>query len=532
MLSSHLRPAPYPYGLLTLRLLGKLGGKNRCFLREPLDVMPFERESNVLSLSCDWAMGDTDEGQNNTKTKSAEATKNVDTSMDEADGGDDKLNITLPLERAVEVLQLIALSSDNEKPSEMKGVTDDDRSSGIKLKWKEFRKLRTVGPDRVDIKEYCSDVVAETKRCQAEAALCVLRSALAAIIDFDEETSRRDNRYCLDYQDSTANMKMAAEGSDDHQGGVVAQRKAWSTQKVRTSTLKKICMGLMYASAIDPIKEEARSLFKGFYSHVFSLVVSLGQHILRTDSYGSRISSDVEDETTAKRETDKSSREGEDGDCKGGSYPLGCFLLTGPFVGKADPLVLNEAISEVLGGSSRRAQRVALDAIRDLLTRLRGSSKTPGKAGISDSLDDCDVFFESLISALFQASLSARWNSRSGINDGIFLLMDGLGQKWCDRFEVEAMHVAILGLKTAPRDIPVAAIQAFQFFARICDNLYKSPTLSIATVDSVILDPLLDASCEDQDGEESNVAANRASPSEDVVNMLICELASAKQIMR
>jgi hypothetical protein len=35
-LSRHLRPAPYPYGLLTLRLLGKLDGKNRQFLRDSI----------------------------------------------------------------------------------------------------------------------------------------------------------------------------------------------------------------------------------------------------------------------------------------------------------------------------------------------------------------------------------------------------------------------------------------------------------------------------------------------------------------
>ena len=32
-LCKHLRPAPYPYGMLSLRLLGKLGGRNRRFLR-------------------------------------------------------------------------------------------------------------------------------------------------------------------------------------------------------------------------------------------------------------------------------------------------------------------------------------------------------------------------------------------------------------------------------------------------------------------------------------------------------------------
>jgi len=35
-IASHLRPAPYPYGMLALRLLGKLGGKNRRFLGRSL----------------------------------------------------------------------------------------------------------------------------------------------------------------------------------------------------------------------------------------------------------------------------------------------------------------------------------------------------------------------------------------------------------------------------------------------------------------------------------------------------------------
>jgi transformation/transcription domain-associated protein len=36
-LASHLQPAHYQFGLLTLRLLGKLGGKNRSFLQDPVD---------------------------------------------------------------------------------------------------------------------------------------------------------------------------------------------------------------------------------------------------------------------------------------------------------------------------------------------------------------------------------------------------------------------------------------------------------------------------------------------------------------
>jgi hypothetical protein len=36
---SHLRPSPYPYGTHAIRILGKLGGRNRTFLRE-LMAMP------------------------------------------------------------------------------------------------------------------------------------------------------------------------------------------------------------------------------------------------------------------------------------------------------------------------------------------------------------------------------------------------------------------------------------------------------------------------------------------------------------
>lgn len=478
-----------------------------------------QREDLVLSLPCDWTLGDESAEAEKGGTKNSEA---EDTTMDETDDADEEVKIALPLQRAVEVLQLIALSSEHEKPSEKEAGTDDDSSSGVKLKWEEFRKLRTVEPDQVDIKEYCIDVVAETKRGQAEAALCVIRSALAMILDLEEQTSDPDNRSFLD---STTTMELATGASSDHQGAAAPQRKAWSAQKLRTATLKTICKGLMYACAINPIKEEATTLFKGFISHVFLLVVSLSQHIKKIDSYGSQVSSNEMDESDGAKEEEGS-------DCSGGSYPLGCFLLTGPFVGKADPLVLNESIAEVLGGSSKSAHSVALDAIRSILQMSRGSSKASNKADASDSLDECDVFFESLISALFQATLSTPWNSRESLHDGIFLVMDGLGRKWSDRFEVEAMHVAILGLKTAPKDIPVASVQAFQFFSRVCDRLYTSPTLSKTTLDGFVQDPLTDVSREDQGDDERKSAAKYDSPSEDVVKMLINELPSVKQIVR
>ena len=48
-LCNHLRPAPYPYGLLSLRLLGKLGGRNRLFLRGFMDI-PSRKDSDFVEF--------------------------------------------------------------------------------------------------------------------------------------------------------------------------------------------------------------------------------------------------------------------------------------------------------------------------------------------------------------------------------------------------------------------------------------------------------------------------------------------------
>lgn len=53
-LSRHLRPAPYPYGLPTLRLLGKLGGKNRQFLRFPMELSSKSEPTHVVHFESNW----------------------------------------------------------------------------------------------------------------------------------------------------------------------------------------------------------------------------------------------------------------------------------------------------------------------------------------------------------------------------------------------------------------------------------------------------------------------------------------------
>lgn len=50
VLWSHLRPAPYPWGAKALQLLGKLGGRNRRFLKDPLALECKENPEHGLRL--------------------------------------------------------------------------------------------------------------------------------------------------------------------------------------------------------------------------------------------------------------------------------------------------------------------------------------------------------------------------------------------------------------------------------------------------------------------------------------------------
>jgi hypothetical protein len=147
---------------------------------------------------------------------------------------------------------------------------------------------------------------------------------------------------------------------------------------------------------------------------------------------------------------------------------------------------------------------------------------------------DCDMFFESLIAALCRACLSSPWNSRSGLYEAILLVVGGLGPKWGSCFEVEVIHVALLGLKTAPKDIPVAAIKAFHFFSRVCTALYSTPTSTIGAEEHLIRDPIMVVDSEEMeigsDGKKSSSGCT--SMSEAVVQILVGELASVKHIVR
>lgn len=212
----------------------------------------------------------------------------VEESKSESSDTDNECSIPLPLDHAVGILRLVAQSYEREKQPEKTETTPQGESSLVTLKWKDYEKLQSLAPEQIDIPAYCSDVVEETKRDQAKSALEVIRSALAMIIDVPDSST-----VCFDSVESDVEPSATEISEDSEHESLVdtttLSQMAARTQESQTEELKTICLGLMYATAIEHLKEETSTLLRGFTTHVLFLISSLRQHIVRIDAFGSQI---------------------------------------------------------------------------------------------------------------------------------------------------------------------------------------------------------------------------------------------------
>jgi transformation/transcription domain-associated protein len=222
-LSRHLRPAPYPYGLLTLRLLGKLGGRNRQFLREPFAPHGASRtipdEEATLPLNCCWSVP-------------YSASLNTEKAF----------GLPLPLDRCVSVLRMIATASN----SLCRSIDPDSRSEeqAPLASWHIESLLDTTEIDRLDLSEYQRVAMLQAKQDQGSACVTILHTAATQFAGSEVE------RY----------------GDDVFQ-------------------FKTLLLGLMYASMVDEDGVESLELLKSMASvkHGSALRCSLTDFLLEPD---------------------------------------------------------------------------------------------------------------------------------------------------------------------------------------------------------------------------------------------------------
>ena len=447
-LASHLRPAPYTYGLLTLRLLGKLGGKNRRVLREPMDMTnPAAVEEFVkeLRVSCCWVSNTTTEG---------------DTVTDSFPFGK-SFALPLSIDRCIQVIkQLISL------PDIIDG--SNEPTDGSALRWSDYDQLWDACIEDINFLPYCDDVMRSTQKLQAESALVLLKTALNDMMSVES--------FNLDSLTPVVQVSQAPpKESDVHDVSALLN--------MHDHDFRRVSYGLMLSCCIQGISCESKPFVKGMLANVFLLVVSHESCFVRIDANGS----DVRLHST--RDVGEESACDIFEDVLGSLKPFGYFGRSGCLKYAANPLVVNGALAELLADASEKVQHVALELLEyamNLATTVACESE------LSDFPEKihrgCLIFYEHLLGALCEKCIAMKWGRRDGIYRAICTVLSKMGAKWSLKYEIEVINVALISLKSVPREMSMASMKTFEFVVQVCGLLYGE----FATPDNgVVVDAFL-----------------------------------------
>jgi hypothetical protein len=515
-LSTHLRPAPYPYGLLTLRLLGKLGGKNRRVLREPIDIShPLSfTDFNTERMGLDFAWS----------ASITTGTNQVGMVRDESPR-DSKFFVELPLQRCVGILRRASFSSHmTTAPASFR-----DRTRG----WQDSEMLREHEIETLDLFSYCRDVSQETKLSQAVASLQLLRSSLTKIMSVEKGSLEfSDTKQIVGSEQPDGSRALAEKQSFDMQTHA-------TTLSMYNTDFHAICLGLMFGCALDGIKEKELHFVKGLMTSVYTIVTTNERSIARVDANGSSLNPTKTELDNDHEETPEFGNVCEES--LGSLKPFGYFEFNGPLRYTTDPLTINKALAEFLSEPSAALNCVGLDLLEHLLrlpTLLNDEKEQGAEDFVSGELKRGPmIFFESLLSAMCEKCLSSSWSRRDGLYKGICLMVETLGAAWGARYEVELMNVALFSVKSVPREMSIAGVRSFQFVIELCWKIYGTPLYVDDDNDgqpSFVFDLLSllknkDDSKVDEDQRGKRLLKN---PGDEVLQMLICEMASTKQLSR
>lgn len=509
-LSIHLRPAPYPYGLLTLRLLGKLGGKNRRVLREPIDIAdPNTFELNSLeniSLKFKW---------------SANSTGDAEDVLNEAEGSlKESFKINLPIQRCLELLKrlshvnvfdsVLTSSGETSLSKEKEGEPDGGSSYDVAA-------LLSDDIGDIDLFSYCTNVTKETTLSQVKAALQVLRCALTKIINMPN-----GNLAEIDFKGTADNMDTEVQ----IRSGTFDMQTIASGLSKYNSEFNTIVLGLMFGCSFAPIREKQISFVKGLMTSVFVIVTCNEADIIRVDANGSSISPP----TGSSASNDELKEFGEDG--LGSLKPFGYFELNGPLKYATDPLIINKALAEFLTEPSPDLIETGLNILKHVLELPKVLKNTDSGESSTERLDRGSmIYFENLLSALSDRCVASDWSMRSGLYKGINMMVEILGASWAKRYEIEIMNVALYAVKCVPAEMSIAGIKSFEFLVQLCANLYGEPDItSQNNTTPFIVDMLSLLKTRDEKSPEKLADVSR--PCDDVLQMLINELASTSHLVR
>jgi hypothetical protein len=434
-------------------------------------------------------------------------------------------SVCLPINRCVDLLGRIAFDDlqARDSLSTSQEISNEEPDEVIRLK--DWEKLSSKNVEDLDILLYCQDVIEDTRTSQAEAALQVLRTSLTKIMNVEEGSLKIQSR------DVSGSKKEEAKASDDaFDMQTVAMKLDTYNHEFHIITL-----GLMFGCCLETLREKELVFVRGLMAHIYAIVVSNHESIVRIDANGSSLTFNEEEESDSNQQDEFGVGSEEN---LGSLKPFGYFEMNGPLEHTVDPLVINKALADFLSQPSPVFISLSLDLLRFAL-------ELPENTGLvkDETLDRGSlIYFESLLGAVCEKCVTTGWNRREGLFEGLCLMIETLGASWGRRYENELMNVALFSVKSIPKEMAVAGVKSFQFLVRLSSCLYGKPNFMKSDSDHRV--PMFDLlsiwkkkdgskAAEDSSKEEtSKPTAVLTTPCDDVLQLLITEMASTKTLSR
>lgn len=422
-LSRHLRPAPYPYGLLTLRLLGKLGGRNRQFLRCPMALEYHQREEPQIAkdpyIECKW---------NRAEESASKMLLNS------------SILIPIPLSHCLKMLKMIATVQTSSKTKCDSSFFDTNtclvshtESSSV---------LWSSRIEDIDLEKYRKDFVSSTLRNQATACFAITRT-------FIREKLLEASPFLKKQNSGMINNDFVL---------------------LKSSNVKHACIILCYACVINDIKDDALALLKDFVKIIDKKIFAESIVIFVSDP------SEVTTE-------------------------IGIKLLS---------IFLNPAESH----------RVA------------------------ETMDALESTANALIASLCETCRSSEWCRYGGLHEAILFVMNTVGCEWSRKHEVMLVNVAMMCIKTVPRELSLVATKSLRFYMLVCTCLYGTPLLDECNDDLIIdmfssdkrvgnkTQSYRQSKTSEMTDLGTKVNKRIILPCEDVFRIIVFELASPQHLVR
>ncbi len=458
-LCNNLRPTPFPYGMITLRLLGKIGGRCRHFLRLPMPI-PQGNIDVIGAISCfqvniNWAKGD----GYNTEREGGGGAGRLDVNMGVAGeenhksvaGGD----ATPPPFQSTASLHLdsIILSTCR--------LMDD---LSIKVKEKNVPPLFSLSQKPPAL--YCTDYVQSAVSKQVEElqdflnwnrlpAFRFLLRCLSEVAGLDvapitcDEIRAFIEPECRSINKGEELAKKSFEEIRQEPSGFGFDLLLKEQELQKSNVVKHILQAIVLSATFPNLKQEAVNVLRG-------IILNL-MRVTTPQQLDTSLFADISKIPAAPFEPFN--------DEKGFSLDPPLNEPFSPLRGISEylrdkqiitPLELTEALVSMLTYDAKEeVQRVILDCI-GFVVRSSGVAAGNGRSGEGHM---GRVVLHSLVVSLCSACFDMDWGKKIGVCKGIRVVCECMSWQAARAFELRIVEVLLHVMRDIPRELSIAFVE-------------------------------------------------------------------------